>query len=199
MTMRTYDINQYALKLRRSGKLLREIGEELGVSSSRAKSRVIFGTRQEKVFERGKNATTMGDLFMSYKPMAAIKNLGAKNMTFTQFLENISQQTLVETIHIGKAAVKEILYELRKKNVPEKTIQDWINVEFKKVKKPKNKRCDAGIPNGPEEKHNTCQRYVIDEGRMFVGKLCNQPLRPMQKKYCTKHKTYKKPKSGTAE
>jgi hypothetical protein len=49
MTMRTYDINQYALKLRRSGKLLREIGEELGVSSSRAKSRVIFGTRQEKV------------------------------------------------------------------------------------------------------------------------------------------------------
>jgi hypothetical protein len=58
-------------------------------------------------------------------------------MTFTQFLENISQQTLVETIHIGKAAVKEILYELRKKNVPEKTIQDWINVEFKKVKKPK--------------------------------------------------------------
>jgi predicted DNA-binding transcriptional regulator len=54
MTMRTYDINQYALKLRRSGKLLREIGEELGVSSSRAKSRVIFGTRQEKVFERGK-------------------------------------------------------------------------------------------------------------------------------------------------
>jgi hypothetical protein len=44
-------------------------------------------------------------------------------MTFTQFLENISQQTLVETIHIGKAAVKEILYELRKKNVPEKTIK----------------------------------------------------------------------------
>jgi hypothetical protein len=104
MTMRTYDINQYALKLRRSGKLLREIGEELGVSSSRAKSRVIFGTRQEKVFERGKNATTMGDLFMSYKPMAAIKNLGAKNMTFTQFLENISQQTLVETIHIWKSS-----------------------------------------------------------------------------------------------
>jgi hypothetical protein len=73
------------------------------------------------------------------------------------------------------------------------------NVKIEKVKKPKNKRCDAGIPNGPEEKHNTCQRYVIDEGRMFVGKLCNEPLRPMQKKYCTKHKTYKKPKSGTAE
>jgi hypothetical protein len=30
MTMRTYDINQYALKLRRSGKLLREIGEGVG-------------------------------------------------------------------------------------------------------------------------------------------------------------------------
>jgi hypothetical protein len=87
-------------------------------------------------------------------------------------------------------------YEL--KNVPEKTIR-LAQREIEKVKKPKNKRCDAGIPNGPEEKHDTCQRYVIDEGRMFVGKLCNEPLRPMQKKYCTKHKTYKKPKSGTAE
>ena len=129
MTMRTYDINQYALKLRRSGKLLREIGEELGVSKERARSRVAFGTRQEKGFERGKNATTMGDLFMSYKPMWAIKRLGAENMTFTEFLENISKQKLLETIHIGKAAVKEILYELRKKNVPEKIIQNWEKEE----------------------------------------------------------------------
>ena len=129
MAMGTYDINQYALKLRRSGKLLREIGEELGVSKERARSRVAFGTRQEKVFERGKNATTMGDLFMSYKPMAAIKRLGAENMTFTEFLENISKQKLLETIHIGNAAVKEILYELRKKNVPEKIIQNWEKEE----------------------------------------------------------------------
>ena len=129
MAMGTYDINQYALKLRRSGKLLREIGEELGVSKERARSRVVFGTRQEKVFERGKNATTMGDLFMSYKPMWAIKRLGAENMTFTEFLENISKQKLLETIHIGKAAVKEILYELRKKNVPEKIIQNWEKEE----------------------------------------------------------------------
>jgi hypothetical protein len=196
---RNVRLNQYAMELRRSGKLLREIGEELGVGKERARVRVVMGEIFEKLCERDKNAKTMGDLFLSARLKNVIKNLGAKNMTFTQFLENISQQTLVETIHIGKAAVKEILYELRKKNVPEKTIQDWINVEFKKVKKPKNKRCDAGIPNGPEEKHNTCQRYVIDEGRMFVGKLCNEPLRPMQKKYCTKHKTYKKPKSGTAE
>ena len=188
MAMRTYDINQYALKLRRSGKLLREIGEELGVSKERARNRVWLGTRQEKVFERGKNATTMGDLFMSYKPMAAIKHLGAENMTFTQFLENISQQTLVETIHIGKAAVKEILYELRKKNVPEKTIQDWINVEFKKVKKVKKKPMARLWQRGPEEKHNTCQRYVIAEGRLFMGSLCNEPLLPRQKKYCTNHK-----------
>ena len=129
MAVGTYDINQYALKLRRSGKLLREIGEELGVSKERARSRVAFGTRQEKVFERGKNATTMGDLFMSYKPMWAIKRLGAENMIFTEFLENISKQKLLETIHIGNAAVKEILYELRKKNVPEKIIQNWEKEE----------------------------------------------------------------------
>ena len=191
MALRTYDINQYALKLRRSGKLLREIGEELGVSKERARTRVILGTRQEKAFERGKNTTIMGDLFMSYKPMAAIKHLGAENMTFTEFLENVSQQKLVETIHVGKEAVKEILYELRKKNVSEKIIQDWLNVEFKKVKKVKKKRCDAGIPNGPEEKFETCQQFVIDEGRMFMGSLCNEPLLTKQKKYCTEHKRNK--------
>jgi hypothetical protein len=121
MTMRTYDINQYALKLRRSGKLLREIGEELGVSSSRAKSRVIFGTRQEKVFERGKNATTMGDLFMSYKPMAAIKNLGAKNMTFTQFLEiyhnkHLWKQYILEKQPLKKYSTNCVKKRTRKNN-----------------------------------------------------------------------------------
>ena len=167
MTMRTYDINQYALKLRRSGKLLREIGKELGVSKERARTRVIMGTRQEKFFERGKNATTMGDLFMSYKPYSAIRYLGAENMTFTEFLENVSQQKLVETIHVGKVAVKEILYELRKKNVSEKIIQDWLNVEFKKVKKVKKNRSDKGEKRGPEEKFETCQQYVIGEGRAW--------------------------------
>lgn len=188
MAIGSYDINAYALKLRRSGKLLREIGDELGVSQERARCRVIIGARQEKVFERSKNATTMGDLFMSYKPMYAIKHLNAENMTFTEFLENISQQKLVETIHIGKAAVQEILYELRKKNVSEKTIQDWLNVKFKKVKKVKKKRFDAGIPRGPEEKFETCQQYVIHEGRIFMGSLCNKPLTSQQKKYCSIHK-----------
>jgi hypothetical protein len=56
------------------------------------------------------------------------------------------------------------------------------------MKKPKKKRSDAGIPSGPEEKYDTCQRYVISEGRMFMGKLCNEPLLPIQKKYCGKHK-----------
>ena len=188
MVIGTYEINQHALKLSRSGKTLREIGNELGVSRERARSRIIMGTRQEEVFERGKNATTMGDLFMSYKPRYAIRFLGAENMTFTEFLENVSQQKLVETIHVGKVAVKEILYELRKKNVSEKIIQDWLNVEFKKVKKVKKKRSDQGIKRGPEEKFETCQQYVIQEGRAFMGSLCNQPLTSQQKKYCSIHR-----------
>ena len=188
MTIGTYEINQHALELSRSGKTLREVGNELGVSRERARSRIIMGTRQEEVFERGKNATTMGDLFMSYKPMWAIKRLGAENMTFTEFLENVSQQKLLETIHVGKVAVKEILYELRKKNVSEKIIQDWINVEFKKVKKVKKNRSDKGKKRGSEEKFETCQQYVIGEGRAFMGKLCGEPLTSQQKKYCSIHR-----------
>jgi hypothetical protein len=57
-------INQYALKLRRSGKLLREIGEELGVSKVRERVRVVMGEIFEKLCEREKNAKTMGDLFL---------------------------------------------------------------------------------------------------------------------------------------
>ena len=188
MTIGTYEINQHALELSRSGKTLREVGNELGVSRERARSRIIMGTRQEEVFERGKNATTMGDLFMSYKPMWAIKRLGAENMTFTEFLENVSQQKLLETIHVGKVAVKEILYELRKKNVSEKIIQDWINVEFKKVKKVKKNRSDKSKKRGSEEKFETCQQYVIGEGRAFMGKLCGEPLTSQQKKYCSIHR-----------
>jgi hypothetical protein len=79
MTMRTYDINQYALELRRSGKLLREIGEELGVGKVRERgSGLSCGARLlKKLCERDKNATTMGDLFLSarLKPMAAIKGI----------------------------------------------------------------------------------------------------------------------------
>jgi|TARA_R110002167_G_scaffold250754_1_gene456935 hypothetical protein len=149
--MRTYDLNQYAVELRKQGLTFKKIGEKLGVSLERARGRVVMGTRQTKGFERGKNATTMGDLFMSYKPMYAIKHLGAENMTFTEFLENISQQTLVETIHIGKAAVKEILYELRKKNVPEKIIQNWENVEFVKIKKPKKKDVTQAYQMDPKK------------------------------------------------
>jgi hypothetical protein len=55
-------------------------------------------------------------------------------------------------------------------------------------KKTKKKRRDAGIPKGPEEKYDTCQKYVIDEGRRVMGRLCNEPLTPKQKKFCDKHK-----------
>jgi hypothetical protein len=196
---RNVRLNQYAMELRRSGKLLREIGEELGVGKERARVRVVMGEIFEKLCERDKNAKTMGDLFLSARLKNVIKGIPADHMTFNEFLKNVSQHKIRDIPNSGKMCVKELAETLRNKNVPENKISAWLNVKIEKVKKPKNKRCDAGIPNGPEEKHNTCQRYVIDEGRMFVGKLCNEPLRPMQKKYCTKHKTYKKPKSGTAE
>ena len=186
MTMRTYDLNQYALKLRRSGKLLREIGKELGVSKERARTRVIMGTRQEKVFERGKNATTMGDLFISERLSNGIKNMDAKEMTFDEFLENVSQQKMMDTPNIGKSCVKELVNALREKEVSEEKISAWLNV---KIKINKNKGWYLPvISKPPEEIYKTCQRYIIDEGRRVMGKLCNEPLTSKQKKFCDKHK-----------
>jgi hypothetical protein len=60
MTESEVRLNQYAMELRRSGKLLREIGEELGVG--RTGARVVM-VRFEKLFERDKNAKTMGDRY----------------------------------------------------------------------------------------------------------------------------------------
>jgi hypothetical protein len=182
---RSAKLNQYALELRRSGKLLREIGEELGVGRERARARIAMGARFEKVFELGKNATTMGDLFISARLKNVIKNIPANHMTFDEFLENVSQQKLMDTPNAGKMCVKELVNALREKEVSEEKISAWLNVKIKKVKKKPMARL---WQRGPEEKHDTCQRYVIAEGRLFMGSLCNEPLLPRQKKYCTKHK-----------
>ena len=182
---RSAKLNQYALELRRSGKLLREIGEELGVGRERARARIAMGARFEKVFELGKNATTMGDLFISARLKNVIKNIPANHMTFDEFLENVSQQNLMDTPNAGKMCVKELVNALREKEVSEEKISAWLNVKIKKVKKKPMARL---WQRGPEEKHDTCQRYVIAEGRLFMGSLCNEPLLPRQKKYCTKHK-----------
>ena len=185
---RNVRLNQYAMEQRIAGKFFREIGEELGVGVERARQRVYWGFRYAKKYERDKNAKTMGDLFISERLKNIIKGIPADHMTFDEFLENFSQQNLMDTQNFGKMCVKELAETLRNKNVSEEKIKAWLNVKFKKVKKVKKKRCDAGIPNGPEEKHDTCQRYVIHEGRLFMGSLCNEPLLPRQKKYCTKHK-----------
>jgi len=185
---RNVRLNQYAMEQRIAGKFFREIGEELGVGVERARQRVYWGFRYAEKYELDKNAKTMGDLFLSERLKNVIKGISADHMTFNKFLDTISQQNLMDTPNAGKMCVKELAETFRNKNVSEEKIKAWLNVKFKKVKKVKNKRCDAGIPNGPEEKHETCQRYAIDKGRMFMGSLCNEPLLPRQKKYCTKHK-----------
>ena len=182
---RNVRLNQYAMEQRIAGKLFREIGEELGVGVERARQRVYWGFRYSGKYERDKNATTMGDLFISERLKNIIKGITADHMTFDEFLENFSQQKLMDTENFGKMCVKELAETLRNKNVSEEKISAWLNVKIKKVKKKPMARL---WQRGPEEKHDTCQRYVIAEGRLFMGSLCNEPLLPRQKKYCTKHK-----------
>ena len=182
---RNVRLNQYAMEQRIAGKFFREIGEELGVGVERARQRVYWGFRYSGKYERDKNAKTMGDLFISERLKNIIKGITADHMTFDEFLENFSQQKLMDTENFGKMCVKELAETLRNKNVSEEKISAWLNVKIKKVKKKPMARL---WQRGPEEKHDTCQRYVIAEGRLFMGSLCNEPLLPRQKKYCTKHK-----------
>jgi len=193
--MTKINLNKYAMELRRSGKLLREIGEELGVGKERARVRVVMGEIFEKLCERDKNATTMGDLFLSARLSNGIKNMDAKEMTFDEFLENVSQQKMIDTPNIGKSCVKELINALQQKRVSEEKISAWLNVKIKKikkVKKVKKNRSDKGKKRGSEEKFETCQQYVIGEGRAFMGKLCGEPLTSQQKKYCSIHRRGKK-------
>jgi hypothetical protein len=105
---RNVRLNQYAMEQRIAGKLFREIGEELGVGVERARQRVYWGFRYSGKYERDKNATTMGDLFISERLKNVIKNIPADHMTFDEFLENVSQQKLMDTPNFGKMCVKEL-------------------------------------------------------------------------------------------
>ena len=183
--MTKINLNKYAMEQRIAGKLLREIGEELGVGRERARQRVAWGFRYAEKYERDKNAKTMGDLFLSARLSNGIKNMDAKEMTFDEFLENVSQQKMIDTPNIGKSCVKELINALQQKRVSEEKISAWLNVKIKKVKKKPMARL---WQRGPEEKFETCQQYVIGEGRAFMGKLCEEPLTSQQKKYCSVHR-----------
>ena len=182
---RNVRLNQYAMEQRIAGKFFREIGEELGVGVERARQRVYWGFRYAEKYELDKNAKTMGDLFLSERLKNVIKGISADHMTFNKFLDTISQQNLMDTPNAGKMCVKELVNVFREKEVSEEKTKAWLNVKIKKVKKKPMARL---WQRGPEEKHDTCQRYVISEGRLFMGSLCSEPLLPRQKKYCTKHK-----------
>ena len=185
-TTENYKVNQHAMKQRIEGKTFREIGEELGVGVERARQRVAWGFRHAEKYERDKNSKIVGDLFLSERLKNVIKGIPADHMTFNEFLDTISQQNLMDTPNAGKMCVKELVNAFRKKEVSEEKISAWLNV---KIKINKNKGWYLPvISKPPEEIYKTCQRYIIDEGRMFMGSLCNEPLLPRQKKYCTKHK-----------
>jgi len=188
-------LNEYALKLRLSGKTYREIGEVLGVSYERARQRINKAKRdrlnpvkkEQITIKRHNEATKMGDLIVSSKLTFGIKHGSYKNicfsdMTFNKFLKTTSLEDFLEIPNIGKSTGQELIEVLRKKKVSEDKIEVWINK--KKKKKP---RSDKGITTGPQIKYDTCQRYVVDKGRMVMGRLCNQPLTSKQRKYCENH------------
>lgn len=175
---------EYALNLRLSGKTYRKIGEALGVSHERARQRVACGYRTAGTIERHNKATKMGDLMVSTRLSHDTKGDKFSDMTFNKFLKTTSLEDFMEIPEIGKVTCQELIDVLRQKKVSEDKIDAWINRKKKKKKKP---RSDKGITTGPQIKYDTCQRYVVDKGRMFMGRLCNQPLTSKQRKYCENH------------
>ena len=128
-------LNEYALKLRRDGKTFKQIGDEFGVSRERARQRVAWGSRHEKKLERHEAATTMGDLFMSERARNTIKNLSVIDMTFNEFLDNVSYKKMMHTPNLGEVTAKEIINTLKEKNVSEEKLKAWLSVKIKKPKK----------------------------------------------------------------
>ena len=127
------NLNEYALKLRRDGKTFKKIGDELGVSIERARQRVAWGSRHEDKLELHEAATTMGDLFMSARAMNTINTLSALDMTFDEFLDNVSHKKMMYTPNLGKVTAKEIINMLKEKNVSEEKLAKWEG-KNKKIK-----------------------------------------------------------------
>ena len=129
---RNVRLNQYAMEQRIAGKLFREIGEELGVGVERARQCVYWGFRYTEKYERDKNAKTMGDLFISERLKNVVKFIPADHMTFDEFLENVSQQNLMDIRNAGKMCVKELVNALQEKEVSEEKISAWLLPRQKK-------------------------------------------------------------------
>ena len=174
-------LDAYALELRLAGKKYREIGEALGVSYERARQRVASGRRTAGTIERHNNATIMGNLMVSTRLRNGIINFNADDMTFNMFLKNTSLEQFRKMPNLGEVTCMELIYMLHQKKLPKDKIRAWVNRKEKR-------KLDARIPTIPEVKYETCQKYVIDKDRMFMGHLCNQPLTSTQRKYCAVHK-----------
>ena len=77
----------------------------------------------------------MGDLFMSERARNTIKNLSVIDMTFDEFLDNVSYKKMMYTPNLGEVTAKEIINTLKEKNVSEEKIKAWLSVKIKKPKK----------------------------------------------------------------
>ena len=71
---------------------------------------------------------------MSERAMNTIKNLSALDMTFDEFLDNVSHKKMMYTPNLGKVTAKEIINTLKEKNVSKEKLAKW---EKKKTKKKK--------------------------------------------------------------
>ena len=129
------NLNEYALKLRRDGKTFKQIGDEFGVSRERARQRVAWGSRHEKKLERHEAATTMGDLFMSERARNTIKNLSVIDMTFDEFLDNVSYKKMMYTPNLGEVTAKEIINTLKEKKRLRTKNKSVAQCQNKKTKK----------------------------------------------------------------
>jgi len=117
--------NKYALDCRLAGKTYREIGESLGVSAERARSRVIAARREAGTVDRHQAAKTIGDLMLSVRLKNGLRHYGADSMTFDEFIDTTTPRWHREVYNVGKSSSEELLAALRIKGVPEHKIEAW--------------------------------------------------------------------------
>jgi hypothetical protein len=61
--------------------------------------------------------------------------MDATEMTFDEFLDNVSQQKMLDTPNVGKSCVQELINAFRVKKISEQKIKEWLSVKIKKPKK----------------------------------------------------------------
>jgi DNA-directed RNA polymerase alpha subunit len=116
-----------AKEMRDAGMKLREIGEVLGVSKSRAGSLVAAAERRIKYYTKPDRPVYIKDLLLRIRTSNCLGNEGLWDVKIEDFFETVDAGELLRVPNFGPTSLKDLcLAMLTKKAVTKTAMREWL-------------------------------------------------------------------------